>query len=515
MTGSAKLPYALDGTGRTVSVNDVPNGLDCNCSCPACGARLVAKQGTEQVWHFSHYHGENCQAGYESALHLAVKALLEQDPQLALPTCMVVRHEIDKIGPRDKSRQSTWSGAFEYVTDESEQAWARDLASVHDRGLAELPGRLVRFDRVEVEQTQGNIRPDLIAYVGDRRINLEVAVTHFIDEEKLGRIRKLGFPTLEIVIPPSLDPDWGTLRNLLHSPENKYWRFNPLAEQKAEADFEARRAARNEQRQRDAKLQMREAEMRREQREKEARLRQREAEIRQRKAALREGKYKLIAEVILHRGDDSFHLRWNKSNVNLSLYRISGTGVDVLSQVARGFAGTLNKAGLQWEFPTEESMFFRIASAVKAEGSTVGKFHLPEDMDSRAAFGAICDLLMPVETVVGIQASVRRSAERYRVTYRYSDQFVSIVLDYTSISLRVVPYCHDEGLRDRIIEIARQLRGSYNKRTSVLEFPPVEANFFAIARAMRPDSANQVSHLVHPEGMRTFDVLLRLGFGGR
>ncbi|MCY1365253.1 hypothetical protein D9M69_520920 [compost metagenome] len=93
-------------------------------------------------------------------------------------------------------KHATWSGVYEYLTDRNALVYERDLASVRIRGIAEISGRMMRFDRVEVEVADGNIRPDLVGYAGGRRINLEVAVTHFIDKVKLGRIRERGVSKL-------------------------------------------------------------------------------------------------------------------------------------------------------------------------------------------------------------------------------------------------------------------------------------------------------------------------------
>ncbi|WP_367395143.1 competence protein CoiA family protein [Cupriavidus sp. Agwp_2] len=524
MIKSAKLPYALDPSGKIVSVQDVPNGLACNCTCPGCGARLIAKQGSEQVWHFSHYRAENCQAGYESALHLAVKALLEADPQIALPTCFVVRHETEGSRTRG-SKDSTWSGVFEYVTGESEQVWARDLASVHHRGIAELPGKMVRFDRVEVERAHGSIRPDLVGIVGERRINLEVAVTHFIDNEKLAKIRDLAVPTLEIVLPPSIDPDWEALRKILHSPDGKFWRFNPLAEQRAEADYQARQAARVERRQRDAERRrrdeerrQREAERMRAQQQEEMRARQQAAEVRKQKAVLREEAlqeaiYGLLAEVVLRRERDSFYVRWNQSTVNLSSDPPTSSGTLGVWKIGQAFSGRQYKGGF-WEFPPGESVFFQIVGAVKAEGALVERFSLPEGMDARASAQAIGFLLAPSHTGsnIGPHPARRSAVAPYCVIYRYGDQFATIALDNMSLTLRVVPPHPNDELQNRITEVFKRFRGQYNDRNRQLEFPPVEASFFAVASALRPATANHICRLFHPGNVKTGDVLRRLGF---
>ncbi|MGY2488224.1 competence protein CoiA family protein [Cupriavidus sp. CP313] len=118
----AKLPFALDASGEIVSVRDFASGLACQCICPGCGARMVAKQGDAQVWHFAHHRAENCTAGYESALHMAVKWILAEVRRLFLAHCGVVRHPIPVNGLRiqDRNRNVTWFDVFEYATTNAE-----------------------------------------------------------------------------------------------------------------------------------------------------------------------------------------------------------------------------------------------------------------------------------------------------------------------------------------------------------------------------------------------------------
>lgn len=39
------LTYAIDSQNNFVYVDNVARGLACNCYCPACNERLVAKMG--------------------------------------------------------------------------------------------------------------------------------------------------------------------------------------------------------------------------------------------------------------------------------------------------------------------------------------------------------------------------------------------------------------------------------------------------------------------------------------
>ena len=47
--------WAQDRTGRMVYIDDVPNGLACNCICPNCKEQLLARHGMERAHHFAHH----------------------------------------------------------------------------------------------------------------------------------------------------------------------------------------------------------------------------------------------------------------------------------------------------------------------------------------------------------------------------------------------------------------------------------------------------------------------------
>lgn len=61
-----------------------------------------------------------------------------------------------------------------------------------------LTGRLVRLDSVKLEHTVNPIRPDVVATSGDKRIFIEVIVTHGVDDRKRGHIRRIGASAIAI-----------------------------------------------------------------------------------------------------------------------------------------------------------------------------------------------------------------------------------------------------------------------------------------------------------------------------
>ena len=72
------LTYALSAEGKLVHIDSVANGKECGCFCTYCGEPLQAKQGAKRKHHFSHLSGTECEAAYESMLHLLAKEKIQE-----------------------------------------------------------------------------------------------------------------------------------------------------------------------------------------------------------------------------------------------------------------------------------------------------------------------------------------------------------------------------------------------------------------------------------------------------
>ncbi len=184
------LPYGWRD-GNLVGINDVERGVACGCICPACRAPLVAKKGNRNVHHFSHFQGVECTGGPETILHLLGKKLLQQAGFLTLPPV-----KLDNGG-----------------------------------GIL-FPARYCRFDRVMLERRVGQVIPDLIVMVGSRRLLIEVAVTHRVDQRKERRLASLGYAALEIDMhqlggDTSAFDEEAFRKELLLGTERKRWLYNP------------------------------------------------------------------------------------------------------------------------------------------------------------------------------------------------------------------------------------------------------------------------------------------------
>lgn len=85
-----RLRYALlKGTAQVLHfIDDVPNGLKCNCICPHCGNELVARNNpiNKREHHFAHRGGADCKGARMTALHMLAQNVLERDKIVMLPS---------------------------------------------------------------------------------------------------------------------------------------------------------------------------------------------------------------------------------------------------------------------------------------------------------------------------------------------------------------------------------------------------------------------------------------------
>jgi ssDNA-binding Zn-finger/Zn-ribbon topoisomerase 1 len=151
-----KLPFGLQD-GKLVDISSVDSGLGCNCVCPSCGQRLVAKKGDFNQHHFAHHDRVECEGAVETALHIYAKNILEKHKRIVLPP--VYLNNSDRLI---------------------------------------FPPTEVAFDKVVLEKRLNNIIPDIIVFIRGKPLLIEIAVTHFVDKFKESKILALGYSAIEI-----------------------------------------------------------------------------------------------------------------------------------------------------------------------------------------------------------------------------------------------------------------------------------------------------------------------------
>lgn len=187
--------FALDKEAKVRHVDEVKRGLACDCICPVCKRPVIAKQGDIKGWHFSHTTEADCKSAGETALHIAAKQIIIQEKGLLVPKIDIsAEYKLPdgRVGQATMTRPEMW----------------------------------LDFIDVKAEVRLGDIQPDVVGYLADSMLFVEIAVRHFVDNEKQAKLQKIGVPTLEIDLSGLIDQDinWKTLRALLfESTERKFW----------------------------------------------------------------------------------------------------------------------------------------------------------------------------------------------------------------------------------------------------------------------------------------------------
>ena len=176
-------------------ISQVERGLGCNCVCAACGGRLIARKGTVRAHHFAHQRSTSCARAVETALHLAAKAILTQRREITLPA---VHIEFNS----------------------------------YRAPLLVAPERTITFDEIRSEHRTEDVIPDLLAFVGQTPLMIEVRVTHAVDESKLRKILALGISAVEIDLSEACRVFLSNELTdaIVHRTANKRWLFNARAE---------------------------------------------------------------------------------------------------------------------------------------------------------------------------------------------------------------------------------------------------------------------------------------------
>lgn len=193
--------------GRMYQPLDVPLGKACGCVCPGCREPLIAKHcvGGKTVPHFAHQNSSNCPTGYVTALHKAAIQLILDRKKVYVPDYLAHYHGHDRYG-----------GGHTVV---KRVVWAQELP---------LTSAKTEVPFLDESLPECRVVPDVLAESSIGLLNIEVAVTHFIDEEKRAKLKRLGLATVEVDLADLDRVDFGVLDDILFRPNERIrWVYNP------------------------------------------------------------------------------------------------------------------------------------------------------------------------------------------------------------------------------------------------------------------------------------------------
>jgi hypothetical protein len=186
--GEVQFPLAEAGDGRVVHISAVREKSE-TYRCPACRDEMFVHMGRLRAHHFAHASNTDCIGGLETALHRLAKEMLPPKGALAIPELRV-----------DVGRTSA----------------------------VIQPASMFVYDDIRLEYRVSEVVPDIVLRRGRSALCVEIAVTHRCDEAKLGKLRAMEMPAIEIDLSPwaGLDemPD---IFALVSRDARRAWLFHP------------------------------------------------------------------------------------------------------------------------------------------------------------------------------------------------------------------------------------------------------------------------------------------------
>lgn len=95
-----RIPFAVRiDTGEMVSVDEVERGLACNCKCPSCDGRLVARKADVNAHHFAHHTAskEACQYAFYTSIRLMLLSRLDDIKLLNTPAFEILFERVSHL----------------------------------------------------------------------------------------------------------------------------------------------------------------------------------------------------------------------------------------------------------------------------------------------------------------------------------------------------------------------------------------------------------------------------------
>lgn len=181
---SGMIYFALkEESNQVVHISEMvekDRGKACECICLCCGRPLVAKLGRgKKTAHFAHLAEEgrtscSADAANESGLHKIAKEIVFKSEYICLPPVTI-------------SEQNDPNRNMEDYKQQEPLQFGKKIELHYQNAKTEVP-----FE---------GFKPDVcISFQKQKKLLIEIAVTHYVDAEKYSRIKMAQIPTVEINI---------------------------------------------------------------------------------------------------------------------------------------------------------------------------------------------------------------------------------------------------------------------------------------------------------------------------
>ena len=198
-----KLHYARKEEGGLVEIEDPgvksKEGQIYYCPDPNCTSRVTPKKGELRQHHFAHKQNNGGCYGFETSLHLLAKDVLRELSEMEVPGISLSPNLIFDYLEKEIREIERKYGLFlpkKIYKDETFNLLFKKPASIFKNRRLNLR----KFD-IKVEKKLDKIRPDLTLISKenpDKKLHLEIAVTHFVDDPKSNYIKENNWSLIEL-----------------------------------------------------------------------------------------------------------------------------------------------------------------------------------------------------------------------------------------------------------------------------------------------------------------------------
>lgn len=136
-----QIPFGLNANNDLVHISEAEKGG--SYKCLSCSTVLTAIKGQKYAHHFRHYTIVNCNG--ESIIHKAAKKIILEKMQITSPN-----------------------------------------------------GECIHFDSASEEARLDEMKPDVLALIGNSQLIIEIYYTHKVDDDKKEKIKKANISAIEI-----------------------------------------------------------------------------------------------------------------------------------------------------------------------------------------------------------------------------------------------------------------------------------------------------------------------------
>jgi len=199
MPDGIHIPIALSReTNKLVNAKDVLHGEDCYCT--ECNGDLYAVNKEKiQRAHFRHKPDSNCKFknNYESYIHWLTKEVFKEIDTIELP--VISTSDLGSLKPIFHKKLEAYFHANNLSNEISEV----DLHYMIIKSKVELQAKTkIKIDSCKIEvpykTKDGDIKVDVVLYIGNQELFIEPYFTSKIDEDKHRKIADINISTISI-----------------------------------------------------------------------------------------------------------------------------------------------------------------------------------------------------------------------------------------------------------------------------------------------------------------------------